>query len=432
MQADVHSLESFTQRISFAFTGAEVSDAFGRELAKLASRVNIPGFRKGKAPVKVLRQRFGQGALIEAQQALVQQAWTHILKDLKMKPMSSPELGALDALASETTGLSFSFSFEALPPFELLDPKSFTLSRARWVASEAAVAQRLGKMCEQAGDWGALEGRVQAQKGDQVTFSLKGVAGGEPIALLTSEREQVVLGTQAILPVIEEAFVGAAEGDVVRASYSFDDGHPNPELKGKAVEFECVILELKQRAPLSPEALAEKVKEGSVDAVRAKIAEGLVAEKARAESQRLRNDLAAQMRARYDFPVPPVVLAEQARHRLNSDHGHAHDEECVHSPEEEAKAREEAAADIRLEAVLARVSEEQRVTVSDREVQDRLFEMVRTSGEMGWQLFQFYNEPKNRERLKASLQEDKILDKIIELASVSEVETEIAPLAEGE
>ena len=431
MQADVHSLESFTQRISFSFTGAEVSKAFTSELNKLAARVNIPGFRKGKVPPKVLRQRFGQGALMEAQQALIQQAWTHMITDLAMKPMSSPALGDLKDLASETSGLSFSFSFEAMPPFELLDPKSLQLSRTRWSASEAAVTQRLNKMCEQAGEWVALKRRKKARAGDMMTFSLKGTVGGEPLPLLDSEREQVVLGSQSIIPALEDAFVGAKAGDDVKVSYTFDDTHPNDELKGKTVDFECKVIDVQQREPLTPEALAEKVKLESVDAVRAKIAEELIADKSRAEGQRLRNDLVTQLRARYDFPVPPTALAEQASHRLHSGHSHAHGEACDHSAEDEAKAREEAAADLRLDAVLARVVESEGVKVSDREVQDRLFEMVRTSGELGWQLFQFYNEPKNRERLKASLQEDKALDKIIELASVSEVEAEIEPIAEA-
>lgn len=431
MQADVHSLESFTQRISFTFSGSEVSKALTGELNKLAARVNIPGFRKGKVPAKVMRQRFGQGALMEAQQSLVQQAWTHMLKDLNMKPMSSPELGELNALASETAGLAFSFSFEVQPPFDLIDPKSFELSRTNYVASEAAVTQRLNKMCEQAGEWGPLKRRKKARVGDQVAFSLTGAADGVEIAMLASEREEVVLGSQSIIPTLEEAFVGAKEGDTVKASYSFDGSHPNDELKGKTVSFECVVLGVQQREPLTPEALVERVKLESVDDVRAKIAEELATEKNRAEGQRLRNDLAAQMRARYDFPVPPAALAEQTSHRLHSGHSHAHGEECDHSAEDEGKAREEAAADLRMEAVLARVVESEGVEVTDREVQDRLFEMVRSSGELGWQLFQFYNEPKNRERLKSSLQEDKALDKIIELASVSVVDAEIEAAAES-
>jgi trigger factor len=430
MQADVHSLESFTQRISFSFTGAEVSKAFTGELNKLAARVNIPGFRKGKVPPKVMRQRFGQGALMEAQQALVQQAWTHMLTALKMKPMSSPTLGELKELASETSGLSFSFSFDVLPPFELIDPKSFELSRTQWSASEAAVTQRLNKMCEQAGEWVSLKRRKKARAGDMMTFSLKGSVAGASIALLNSEREQVVLGSQSIIPALEDALIGAKVSDEVKVSYTFDDTHPNSELKGKQVDFECKVIDVQQREPLTPEALAEKLKLEGVDAVRAKISEELSAEKSRAEGQRLRNDLVTQLRARYDFPIPPTALAEQASHRLHSGHSHAHGEDCDHSPEDEARAREEAAADIRLEAVLARVAESEGVQVSDREVQDRLFEMVRTSGEFGWQLFQFYNEPKNRERLKASLQEDKALDKIIELASVSVVQAEIEPIAE--
>jgi len=430
MQATVHEIDSFTQRVSFDFSADQISGLYNSEMKKLKGKVNIPGFRKGKVPSGMLKKRYGQGVLMDIQQDLIQKAWTHVVRELKLEPMSQPELEELDALASVTAGLSFKFAFDAIPPFELLDAGSFELERTEWSCSDEALEARLQEMCEQMGEWIPLKRRKKARADDQVVFSLKAFEGEEELVALASEEERVVLGSKTMIPELEDAFVGLKVSEEARVDYSFPEDHPNDEIKGKAVTFVAEVKELNEKSPLKAEELPEKFNhEGDLDSFKAKIAEEMAAERNKGEAQQLRNELAKQMRERYDFEVPPAAVNEQAHHRLHSAHNHAQGEACdhEHSAEEEEEARVEAARDLRMEAVLRQLAQREEVSVTDREVNDRIFEMLRGAGEFGMQLFQFYQEPRNKARLKESLIEDKVLDKILEGASVKVLTAEIKP-----
>ena len=430
MQATVHEIDSFTQRVSFDFSADQITGLYNSEMKKLKGKVNIPGFRKGKVPTGMLKKRYGQGVLMDIQQDLIQKAWSHVIRELKLEPMSQPELEGLDQLASVTGGLSFKFSFDMIPPFELLEASSFELERTEWSCSDEAVEARLAEMCDQMGEWVPLKRRKKAREDDQVVFSLKAFEGEQELSELASEEERVVLGSKTMIPELEEAFVGLKLEGEAKVDYTFPEEHPNEELKGKAVTFVALVKEINEKAPLKPEELPEKLnEEGDLEALKAKIAEEMTNERNKGEAQKLRSELAKLMRERYDFGVPPAAVNEQANHRLNSSHNHADGEagEHDHSAEEEEEARLEAARDLRMEAVLRRLAQDFEVTITDREVNDRIFEMLRGAGEFGMQIFQFYQQPQNKARLKESLVEDKVLDKILDEASVKVVTAEIKP-----
>lgn len=433
MQATVHEIDSFTQRVSFDFSPDQINGLFNSEMNKLKSKVNVPGFRKGKAPTGMLKKRYGQGILLDIQQDLIQKAWTHVVRELKLEPMSQPELEDLAAMASIEQGLSFKFSFDTIPPFELLESSSFELDRTEWTCSEAAIEARITEMCAQMGEWIPLKRRKKSREQDQVVFSLKAMEGEQELSELTSEEERVILGSKTMIPELEDAFVGLKLEEEARVEYTFPEEHPNEAIQGKTVTFVAQIKEINERTPIQAEELPEKLNhEGDLDSLKAKLAEEMATERNKGEAQKLRNELAKLMRERYDFGVPPAAVNEQAHHRLHSAHNHAHGEACDHdhSAEEEEKAQLEAARDLRMEAVLRRFAQNFEISITDREVNDRIFEMLRGAGEFGMQIFQFYQEPQNKARLKESLIEDKILDKILEEASVKVINAEIKPEAD--
>ena len=365
--------------------------------------------------------------LMDIQQDLVEKAWTHVLQELKFEPMSRPELEDLNDMASTSKGLAFKLSFEIIPEFELLDSASFELESTEWTTSDEAIEARVAEMCEQMGEWVALKRRKKAREGDQVVFSLKALENGEELSAFSADEERVELGSKTMIPELESAFVGVKVEDEVKVDYTFPEEHPNEELKNKSVTFVCAIKEVNEKSPLSPEELATKLNEENIEALKAKLGEEMAKEKNAAEAQALRGALAKQMRERYTFPVPPSALNEQAHHRLHNGHQHAEGEACEHSAEDEEKARVEAAADLRMEAVMRKLSQTHEVSVSEKEVNDRIFAMLRDAGEFGFQLFQLYQEPKNKARLKDAIIEDKILDKVLEGASVKVTKAEIKP-----
>ena len=120
MKCEANAVDAVHQKVLVSYSPKEVSECFNKELKKASRGAKIPGFRPGKAPVRILRQRFGAQALYESHNLLVDRAWKHVIKEMQMEPMTRPEVdfdGGQDLSVGKE--FSFSFSFAYFPSCEV-------------------------------------------------------------------------------------------------------------------------------------------------------------------------------------------------------------------------------------------------------------------------------------------------------------------------
>ena len=111
MKCEPNAVDAVHQKVMVTYSPKEVSECFKKELKKASRGAKIPGFRPGKAPLKILRQRFGARALYESHNLLVDRAWKHVVQKMKMEPMTRPEV---DFEQDLDVGKDFTFSFVQL------------------------------------------------------------------------------------------------------------------------------------------------------------------------------------------------------------------------------------------------------------------------------------------------------------------------------
>lgn len=429
MQISSQELDGFTQSISFHFDASVMDQKYQDELKKIQRTAKISGFRKGKVPMTVIRQRYGAGVINEMQSDALQRSWRHLITELKLIPLSQPEVDVSQPLRP-SKGLSLTFSFEIIPPFDLPQASDLEGELIKWKASEARVDQEVERLCKLYGEWVPLKRRKKCRNGDQVKVSLTGFDGDEELSSLKSDEQTFELGSQQIIPELERKILGLKEEEAFTLEYTFAEEHHNPELAGREIRFEGVLNEIFEQVVLSTEELIEKLPNDEDEAaLRVRLAKELVTEADRKSRAELRDSVAKQLREGSSFPVPPVVVDEQAHARLHHHHDHDHNDDgsCDHdfSDEELAEARIEAERDLRFEAVIREYSEINGITVTEADFTTRLLEMLRSSGEFGMQLLQFYQQPANRKRLEAAILDDKVIDSYIETAQFAEVEREL-------
>ena len=426
MEVFNQALDGFTQSVSFKYDWESMNHKYSKELSKIQSTAKISGFRKGKVPLKIIGQRYGKSILADLQSDAVQESWRHLVNDLQIVPLSQP---ALDMPSPLHRGkqLEFTFSFEVIPPFELPEVSILEGEKVSWTVSEDRLAQDIKSLCDQHGEWNDLKRRKKSRDGDLVTISLKGFDGENEVEGLTSEEEKVELGQQRIIPEIEEAIVGLKAEETFSLEYTFPTDHPNESLLGKTILFEGAVTNIQEKKMLTLEELIEKVPDETEEALKERIAKELKEQKDQESLHTLRESVALQLKSKTDFELPPLAVEEQVHARLHHRHDHGADEACEHNHSESEKEEAESAAksDLRFEAIVREYARANEITVSEFDFTGRLLEMLRSAGEYGMQMIQFYQQPANRDRLKATILDDMVIDSYIEAADFTAVEREI-------
>ena len=426
------TLEGFTQTVSFKFDWESLNRKYTSELSKIQSTAKISGFRKGKVPLKIIGQRYGRNILADLQSDAIQESWRHLINELNLVPLSQPELD-LPSPLSRGKELEFTFSFEVIPPFTLPEASILEGEKVVWTVSDERVNYEVETLCDQHGEWVDLKRRKKCRDGDLVTLSLKGFEGDTEVEGLTSAEEKVELGQQRIIPEIEKAIVGLKVEETFDLEYTFPEDHPNEQLAGKAIRFEGAVTSIQEKNVLKLDELIEKLPDENEEALRERIVKELKEQKDQQSMLELRESVALQLKSKTDFDLPPAAVEDQTSARLNHQKdqtaGTADDSE--HSQEEKAEAESAAKSDLRFEAIVREYARVNELSVSESDFTGRLLEMLRSAGEYGMQMIQFYQQPANRDRLKAAILDDKVIDSYIESASFKEVEQELGVEEQG-
>lgn len=413
-----NNLDGFTQSVSFKFAWETINPQYTRELSKIKATAKIPGFRKGKVSKKIIEQRYGRSVIADLQSNAVQESWTHLLNDLELVPLSQPELDMTKAL-KRGSDLELTFSFEVIPPFDLPEASSLEGEKQVWTVSSERIDKEIENLCNLHGEWIDLKRRKKCRNGDLVTVSLNAFEGDEALEELNSPEEKVELGQERIIPEIEKAILGLKLTETFSAEYEFPNEHPNPEIAGKAIRFEGVVNNIQEKSPLAIEALIEKLPDETEEALKERLSNELKAQKEQESLMNLRTSVAKQLKEKSDFALPPAAVEDQTKARLN--HNQSADS-AEQSDEQKQEAEAEAKSDLRFEAIVRAYAKANQIEVSDSDFTGRLLEMLRSAGEYGMQMIQFYQQPANRDRLKAMILDDKVIDSYIEAANFKEIE----------
>lgn len=225
-----------------------------KRLREFARSARVPGFRPGKVPLKILRQRYGGQMRQEVFGELVRTTFSEAVAREELRPVGVPRIEPdMDESARR---YAYTAVFEVLPRFEpgRLDGK--TLKRPVAEVTDADLEAMLGRLREQQKTWVAVE--CPAQAGDRLRISFTGTLDGEPFEGGSEEDVELELGVGEMIPGFEEGLVGAQAGDERRLDLrfpDFPDQHPSEHLRGKPVVFTVRVGEVAE--PVLPELNAD-------------------------------------------------------------------------------------------------------------------------------------------------------------------------------
>ena len=395
------------------------------KLAEAAPEIQMKGFRKGKVPMALLKKQFGQRLLGEAMQETIDAAMSSHFDETGDRPALQPEVKMVGDDWKEGDDVEVEMSYEALPEVPDVDFGSIEIEKLVAEPADSEVEDALKSLAESAQNFEDREAGAEAQEGDQVVIDFKGSVDGEEFEGGAAEDYPLVLGSNSFIPGFEEQLVGVKVGDEKEVTVSFPEDYGAAHLAGKDAVFACKVKAVKapSPAPIDDE-LAKRYGAEDLEGLKGQISERLAAEYGQASRAVMKRKLLDALDEKVNFDLPPSLVdaeAKQIAHQLWHDahpdvEGHDHPE--VEPDEEHRKLADRR---VRLGLLLAELGRKHEIEVTDAEMTQAVMNRARQFPGQERQFFEFVQQnPQMRQQIQAPLFEDKVVDYIFELATVSE------------
>jgi trigger factor len=401
---------------------SKASEKVAKEFAKMA---RVPGFRPGKAPISLIKRRFADDIKGEVLQNLVPETVEKALAEQKLTPVSQPQVDKLDF--KEGQPVKFRASFDVLPEFTLANYKNLEIEMPEMSLTEEDVTKALAEMQQRAAAFAPVEGRA-VQNDDFVQVKLHGTpeGGGEP---LQAESVLCHVGAEETMEPFNENLRGANVGDHKDFNVNYPADYPDAKLAGKLFHYSVDVLGIKtKKLPELNDEFAKDVSDAtSLDELKTKIRESLEHEREHRQKDLQREKVIGELVKLHDFPVPESLVEHQMDVRLErvvrSLAQQGVDPRAVNIDWVSLRRRQEDRAkdDVKAELVIDRIATEEKIDVTDEELDHELEHVASHSGESAEAIRARLTKQGALDRMKAKLRSDKTIDWLAQNASVKTV-----------
>ena len=286
-----------------------------KALNKLAANITIDGFRKGKAPLHMVKDRIDQGRMYnEAINEVLNPVYLDILQGEKIQPMARPSF-EVTKLSNEE--LEIKVIIVTRPEVELGQYTGFKLGKESPTVTDEELEASLNELLKQNATVAPKDG--QAENGDIVVIDFDGSVDGVPFEGGKAENHELELGSHSFIAGFEEQLIGASAGIEVDVKVKFPDNYGPDEIAGKDAVFHCKVNEVKQK--ILPTLDDEFVKElgmpnvETVDQLRAARKEQLEKAKENGVKRQYLDKLFEEIRKGSKFDIPEEIIAEEKENR---------------------------------------------------------------------------------------------------------------------
>jgi trigger factor len=359
-------------------------DKIARDYSKAA---RIPGFRPGKVPAKVVRQRFRDQILHDVVHGLIPRAVDEALRDKGIEPIDTPDIK--DVVVEEGQPLKFTAAFETVPPFDPGDYATLSLRATDNTVSEDAVNDALNTLRERSARHEPVEDRA-IEMGDSVQLDLERTATGSDGQAQTDKHEGVTvdLGAPANPPGFDDALLGMQIGEQKTFDVQYPADYAIAELAGTTVKYDASIKGIRKRVvpDLDDEFAKDLGNFENLDALRARVREDLEHQLMHENEREVRGDLIRQLAARVQIDVPATLLDREIDRRVEDFVRRLIEQQVdpmktnINWEEFREKQRDAAAEAVKSALLLDEVARRENITASDAEVDQEVARYAERTG----------------------------------------------------
>ncbi len=416
MQIKEVSSQGLRRSYLVTVTAQQVAEQTAIELAELSHRVKVPGFRPGKIPLPVMKQRYGQSVLGDVLDKTVRRASSKAIADNNLRPAMQPSVDI--KTFAEGKDLEFTVDVDVLPDIPTIDLEAIALNGYEIALDDSRVEESLKKLAENNQTFAPLKKARAAKNGDQVTIDFLGKVGGVAFDGGKGENFKLILGGKRMIPGFEEAIVGFKAGEEKDINVVFPQDYNAKNLAGKDAVFTIKVHSIEESVETNlDDGFAKQFNFDSLDELRTKIRENLQQEYVSMSRSHLKMGLLDHLDGAFDFDLPQSLVDaefEAVKQSSEHDHHHAEGETCGH----DAEWRSLAARRVKLGLILADIGTRNKIEVSDEEVRSAILRQAFQSGNPRMVMEYYEKNPQAIQSVRAPLYEDKIADYMLDTVQV--------------
>lgn len=422
MQVSVETTSGLERRLTVGIPSDVIDSEVQKRLQEASKTVRINGFRKGKVPLKVVKQRYGAGVRQEVLGDAINKSFYEAVQKESLRPAGQPQI---EPKSMEEGGdIEFVATFEVYPSVELADLSTLEFVKQNADIVEADVDTMIDTLRNSQASWTDTD--AAANDGDQVKISYAGKKDGEAFDGGTAEGQSLILGSNSMIPGFESGLVGAKAGDEKTLELNFPDDYHVDSLKGAAVVFEVsVSLVQTQELPEVDEEFFKKfgVEEGGVEKFREEVQGNMEREKRKALRNKLKDQVMSALIEAHKIDLPKALVGgeiDALRNQAVQQYGAVADKIDVRSLLPDEMFKEQAERRTALGLIISEIVKAESL-VADKDKVREIIEETASTYENPTEVVNYYY---SNEQLLASVEaaslEEQVIDSLLEKATVKE------------
>jgi trigger factor len=387
---------------------AKVEKAIEDKAADVAKTAKIDGFRAGKVPTSVIKQKYSDSLKSETLDLLMKSSSKEIVSSNNFVLSSTPRVH--NVVFEDKKDLTFDIEMELLPTIPEIEPKEIKLQKNSAEIGKKEIEETLAKLAGDFKTFKPLEKTALAKNGDTVLIDATGSVDGEDFPEGKVTAHHLTLGSKQFIPGFEDGLVGLKAGDKKTLDLKFPKDYWKEELKDKSVSFNVEVKEVsKEELPKIDDALAQKLQLKDEKELRSKVMESLNKYHEDITVNLMKKELFDHLEDKVKFSVPTQLVKKELEH-LNASNK---------DNEEENKSM--ATRRVKIGLILSDIAKQKKINVSQDEVRQELGKQLQAMpGQQDAMLEYYKNNPEALEGIKGKVLEDKSVEFLLKEVSITE------------
>lgn len=400
-------------------------------VTEMQPKIHLKGFRPGKAPVSFLKKAYRKSLMGEIVNDTINQTSEQVLKDKALKPATTPRVDFVNAIETVIDGkadLEFTMKVDLMPDFTLGNLSGLKAERLVAAVEDDAVEEALTRLADSQKVYSDKGEGAAAEEGDLITIDFKGTMDGEAFEGGARDGFDLTLGSGAFVPGFEDQLVGVKAGEERTVNVTFPEDYGSAKLAGKPAQFAIKVHAVKSASPVAiDDELAKKLGLESLDVLKERVREQLKSDYTRTSRTHMKRRILDALDEAHSFDLPQGMVDAEFDNIWRQVEAELKREGA--SPEDEGKSEGElrdeyrkiAERRVRLGLVLAKIGEQNAITISQDEVNRALAIRAQQFPGQEKKVIEFYtSNPQAMAEIRVPLFEDKVIDFLGELMEIKD------------
>ena len=431
MNIEIEEVGPCKKLLKFDIPKETIDDEWQKQLKEVSKMAKVPGFRKGKAPRKLLEKNYGDKIMDDVKRAVVSGSYQQAIEENKLSPIGDPDIGNFDLELGKP--LKFEITLEVLPTFELGDYKGMKLQRKPVSVTDEDIDKALETISKQKAQLTIVKtGKVKVE--DFIICDCE-VGINDEVVWSDQELEVMVSGSHVAdinVPDLKDRLVGAKSGDKVSVDVELGDSFSVEQHRNKSAKMEISIKEIKRpKSPKIDDELAKQVGYDTLGELKEFMSKRLEMEKKRMAEGEMQEQISSKLIEMAGFEMPEDMIKHHTNERLHKyqldlvNKGTPQEEIEKHTEDMKSASEEAVVRDFKMSLVLEHIAEKERIFVTEDDVNRRISEMAGMYGLDAAGMKKQLEKMNSMSNLRHQLRESKTLNLLMKEANIEEVKEEV-------